>query len=347
MKQAVDELSSAVGVASACASLNIPRSSYYREKTPPVSQPKGVRAPSHRALSEEERCTALAVMNSERFRDQTPPEIYAALLDEGMYLCSERTLYRILAAENQVKERRNQQIHPPRATPRLSASAPNQVWSWDITKLLGPAKWTYYQLYVILDIFSRYVVGWMVADRESAELATHLVEETCRRQGIESGQLTLHADRGSSMRSQPLACLLSDLGVGKSHSRPRVSNDNPYSESQFKTMKYRPEFPDRFSSLQDARAFCQDFFHWYNEEHHHSGLRGLTPAMVHEGNVDQIIRERQRVLDQAYDRHPERFVGRPPQVADLPETVWINRPEQVIEPPKLLSNFDTKLSHSH
>ena len=345
--QAVDELSADVGVVQACGSLNVPRSSFYREKTPPRAQPKTARPPSHRALSEEERREALAALNSERFRDQAPAEIYAALLDEGVYRCSERTLYRILEAEKQVKERRNQQIHPPHATPRLAASAPNQVWSWDITKLLGPAKWTYYYLYVILDIFSRYVVGWMTAERESAELASHLVEETCLRQGIERGQLTLHADRGSSMRSHPLACLLSDLGVSQSHSRPRVSNDNPYSESQFKTMKYRPEFPDRFTSLQDARAFCQKFFRWYNEEHHHSGLSGLTPAMVHYGKADQVLRERQRVLSQAYELHPERFVRRAPCVAVLQETVWINRPEQVIEPQALLSNFAIELSHPH
>jgi len=343
--QAAGELSKTIGVAQACAGLDIPRSSYYRATRPPRSKPKTARPPSPRVLSNEERREVLATLNSERFHDQSPAEIYAALLDEGVYVCSERTMYRILQSEGQAKERRNQQPHLPYATPRLAASAPNQVWSWDITKLRGPGKWTYYYLYVILDIFSRYVVGWMAAERESAELAKHLVEESCLRQGIEKKQLTLHADRGAAMRSHPLACLLADLGVGKSHSRPRVSNDNPYSESQFKTMKYRPEFPDRFASLQDARAFGQEFFRWYNEEHHHSGLEGLTPAMVHYGNVEQILRERQTVLNQAYARHPERFVRRPPRVEPLPETVWINRPEQVIEPQPLLSNFSPELSH--
>jgi putative transposase len=343
--QAVDELSTALGVVQACAGLDVPRSLYYRAKRPPRPKPKTARPPSPRALSNEERREVLAALNSERFRDQAPAEIYAALLDEGVYVCSERTMYRILQSEGQAKERRDQQPHPPYATPRLAASAPNQVWSWDITKLRGPGKWTYYHLYVILDIFSRYAVGWMVAERESAELAKHLVEESYLRQGIEKKQLTLHADRGAAMRSQPLACLLSDLGVSKSHSRPRVSNDNPYSESQFKTMKYRPEFPERFASVQEARAFGQEFFRWYNEEHHHSGLEGLTPAMVHYGKVDRILRERQAVLSHAYERHPERFVRRPPRVEPLPETVWINRPEQVIEPQPLLSNFSIELSH--
>ena len=343
--QSARELSVSVGITHACAGLDIPRASYYRWQTPPVPKPKTPRPSSPRALSEAERRETLAVLNSERFRDQAPAEIYAALLDEDVYLCSERTMYRILAANAMVKERRNQAIHPPYAAPRLAASAPNQVWSWDITKLLGPVKWTYYHLYVILDIFSRYVVGWMIADRESADLAALLVEETCRRQGIEAGQLTLHADRGSSMRSKPLACLLEDLGVGKPHSRPRVSNDNPYSESQFKTMKYHPDFPDRFESLQEARAFGEEFIRWYNEDHHHSGLRGLTPRMVHEGKVETVLRERQKVLDRIYELHPERFVRRPPSVAALPETVWINRPEQVIEPQSLLSNFTVELSH--
>ena len=261
--QAVQDLSSMVRVGHACASLAVPRASFYRWKQPPAAKPeRSPRPPSPRALATAERRQVLAVLHAERFVDQSPAEVYAALLDENTYLCSERTMYRILAAAGEGRERRNQAQHPPAAVPRLVATRPNQVWSWDITKLLGPVKWTYFYLYVILDLFSRYAVGWMLAARESTDLAKHLVEATCRKHGIGREQLTLHADRGSSMRSHPLAFLLADLGITKSHSRPRVANDNPYSESQFKTLKYRPEFPERFGSIQDARAFCQEFFTW-------------------------------------------------------------------------------------
>jgi putative transposase len=265
-------------------------------------------------------------MHSQRFVDQAPAQVYATLLDEGTYLCSVRTMYRILAGADEVRERRNQARHPHYAKPELLAEEPNQVWSWDITKLLGPGKWTHYSLYVILDIFSRYVVGWMVSYRESAKLAEHLIAQSCRKQGICRGQLTIHADRGSSMTSKPVALLLADLGVSKTHSRPHVSNDNPFSEAQFRTMKYRPEFPERFGCLEDAREFCRDFFGWYNNEHHHSALGLLAPAAVHYGQAKEILQQRQQVLEGFYSRHPERFVKGSPRPAELPQAVWINPP---------------------
>ena len=238
-------------------------------------------------------------------------------------------MYRILEATQEVRERRDQRRHPTYAAPQLLATAPNQLWSWDITKLLGPAKWTYFYLYVILDVFSRYVVGWMVAHRETAALAEKLIRDTCARQGIVRGQLTIHADRGSSMTSKPVALLLADLGVTKSHSRPYVSDDNPFSESQFKTMKYRPEFPERFGSMLDARAFCQAFVPWYNTEHHHSGIGLLTPYEVHHGLADQRIADRARVLAGAYAAYPDRFVGGRPHPPARPTEVWINPPKPV------------------
>jgi len=265
-------------------------------------------------------------MHSDRFADQAPASIYATLLDEGRYLCSTRTMYRLLAGQHEVRERRNQLRHPSYSKPELLATGPNQVWSWDITKLLGPAKWTYYYLYVILDIYSRYAVGWMVAPRESSTLAARLIRSTLNKHGVEPGQLALHADRGSSMTSKPVAFLLADLGVTKTHSRPHTSNDNPYSESQFKTLKYRPEFPSRFGSIEDARAFCQGFFRWYNNEHHHSGIGLLTPETVHYGQVAAVTRARQTALEVAYAAHPEPFVRKPPQPPAVPDAVWINPP---------------------
>lgn len=278
-------------------------------------------------MTDNERRQVLAVLHEDRFVDRAPAEIYATLLDEGVYLCSIRTMYRILAANHEVRERRDLLTHPTYAKPELLATGPNQVWSWDITKLKGPAKWSYFQLYVIIDIFSRCVVGWMLADRESSCLASKLIRETCQRQGIEPGNLTLHADRGPSMTAKATGHLLADLGITKTHSRPYQSNDNPYSESQFKTMKYRPEFPDRFGSIQDARAFCRQFFDWYNNRHHHSGIGLLTPAQVHAGQAGHIRQQRQIVLDTAYARNPNRFVRTAPQAPALPAAAWINPPE--------------------
>ena len=266
------------------------------------------------------------MLHTDRFADKAPQEVYATLLDEGAYHCSIRTMYRILDEHAEVKERRNQLSHPVYQEPELLATAPNQVWSWDITKLLGPAKWTYFYLYVILDIFSRYVVGWMIAPADSAALAEKLIKETCAKQNIEKGQLTIHADRGSSMRSRPVALLLADLGVTKTHSRPYTSDDNPFSESQFKTLKYRPDFPERFGCIEDSRSFCQVFFPWYNTEHHHSGIGLLTPASVHAGRAQDVRNARSAVLRTAYEAHPERFVRKLPVPPSVPEAVWINKP---------------------
>jgi putative transposase len=259
--------------------------------------------------------------------DQAPAAVYATLLDEGTYLCSVRTMYRILGQEGEVRERRDQARHPQHKAPELLATTPNQVWSWDITKLLGPVKWSYFYLYVILDIFSRYVVGWMLASGERAALAERLIRETSVKQNVVPGQLTIHADRGSSMTSKPVALMLADMGITKTHSRPHVSDDNPYSESQFKTLKYRPGFPDRFGSIEDARAFCQGFFAWYNGQHRHSGIGLLTPQTVHYGKAELVTSQRQVVLASAFDVHPERFVRGTPRPPQPPQAAWINKPK--------------------
>ena len=318
------KLGESVGQAVACRALGVPRATLYRHMRP--AAPLRIRPKPARALCAAERQIVLDYLHSERFRDKAPAEVYATLLDEGIYLCSIRTMHRILAENGELKERRNQLRHPQYTKPELLATGPNQVWSWDITKMLGPVKWTYFYLYVILDIFSRYVVGWMVAPRESAELAKRLIADTCLKQGIVAGDLTIHADRGTSMTSKPVALMLADLGVTKTHSRPQVSNDNPYSESQFKTLKYRPEFPDRFGSIEDSRAFCQRFFPWYNHDHHHSGIGLLTPEMLHYGMAAEVIEQRQKVLDQAYVRNPERFTHAHPIHPPQPTAVWINPP---------------------
>jgi putative transposase len=289
-------------------------------------QEKMIRSVPPLALSCAERGSVLDLLHSDRFVDKAPLEIYATLLDEKEYVCSVRTMYRVLERENELKERRRQVSRPHYAKPEILATGPNQAWSWDITKLKGPVKWNYFYLYVILDIWSRYVVGWMVAHRESAALAKKLIKDTYQKQMIMPDQLLIHADRGSSMTSKPVALLLADLGVTKSHSRPSVSNDNPYSESQFKTMKYRPEFPDRFGSIEDARSFSQTFFPWYNTEHYHSGIGLLTPVDVHYGRAPQIMEARQEVLAAAYGRRPERFKGRPPKPMAVPAEAWINKP---------------------
>jgi len=317
-------LGNEVGIRTACNALDVSRAGFYRWIAPVPE--KTVRPAPPLALSASERSEVLDVLHEDRFIDKAPQEVYAKLLDENKYICSIRTMYRVLEKEGEIKERRNQLVRPHYTKPELLAKAPNEVWSWDITKLKGPVKWTYYYLYVILDIFSRYVVGWMIAHRELAALAKKLIEETIKKQSIQPDQLLIHADRGSSMTSKPVAFLLADLGVTKSHSRPSVSNDNPYSESQFKTMKYRPEFPDRFGSIEDARAFSQTFFPWYNTEHYHSGLGLLTPEDVHYGRAAHIIEAREEVLMAAYERHPERFKGRMPKPLPVPDTVWINRP---------------------
>jgi putative transposase len=330
---AVSRLSYTVGVEPACAALGVARASYYRQR--PLLGPSPLpqlpvdyfpRPTPARALSADERQAVRAVLHSERFQDCSPAAINATLLDEGQYLCSTRSMYRILEQDGASRERRDQLTHPQYQKPELLATMPNQLWSWDITKLRGPAKWTCFYLYVILDVFSRYVVGWMVAPRETAELASRLIEESCEKQKIEPGQLGLHADRGAAMRSKPVALLLADLSITKTHSRPYTSNDNPFSESQFRTMKYRPTFPDRFGCIQDSRAFCQTFFSWYNDHHRHSGIGMMTPAMVHYGFASAVRESRQSILDGAYRLHPERFVGPRPSPHLLPGQVWINKP---------------------
>ena len=329
---AIDQLTGEVGVSTtaACQAVGRPRSSHHRRTNrvhgPPTPPPSRKGQPQPRALSAVERSEVLSVLRSERFVDQAPPSVYATLLDQGRYLCSISTMYRLLREHGETGERRAQATHPPKVKPELQTCEPNGVWSWDITKLAGPAKWTYYYLYVIIDIYSRYVPGWLLADRESATLAEQLLADTCFRQNISYGQLSIHADRGSSMASKPVALLLADLGVTKSHSRPHVSNDNPYSESNFKTLKYRPDFPDRFDSIEHARKFCHDFFSWYNHQHRHSGIALMTPAHVHYGRAEQITSARSRVLESAYAAHPERFVRKPPVPPSLADTVWINQP---------------------
>jgi putative transposase len=306
-----------------------------------------VRAASPRALRPDERQAVLDVLHSERFVDQSPAEVHASLLEEQTYLCSTRTMYRLLAAAGEVRERRDQMRHPAYAKPELVATRPNQIWSWDITKLKGPIAYLYFSLYVILDLFSRYVVGWMVAAAESARLAERLIAATCEKQAIGPHQLTIHADRGAPMRSKLVAELFTDLGIAASHSRPRVSNDNPFSEAQFRTVKYRPEFPDRFGSIQDARAMCHDLFTWYNDAHHHSGLRYLTPADVHYGRASTVLAVRHHTRLAAYAAHPERFVQGPPRRETLPQAVWINAPSNTARQDALQTTIVTPDDPQH
>jgi putative transposase len=327
---AITELSPVVGVKAACEAVGRPRASHYRwhRKSPAPTRPRREPAPQPRALSAAERTEVLEVLHEERFVDLSPGEVHAILLDEGRYLCSESTMYRLLRDQHgQVRERRRQATHPPRVKPELVADGPNRCWSWDITKLTGPAKWTYFYLYSIIDIYSRYTVGWMLATRESKELAERLLGDTIAKQNIDRDQLTIHADRGSSMASKPVAFLLADLGVTKSHSRPHCSNDNPFSEAQFKTLKYRPDFPDRFGSIEDARAFCATFYRWYNQDHRHSGIGMHTPFDVHHGHAGAVRDARALTLTAAYVANPERFVRKHPEPQALPGTAWINRPQ--------------------
>jgi putative transposase len=329
VEAAIATLTPIVGTAAACRAVGRPRASWYRRhrRSPaPPGPPRPPRRPQPRALSQAERAQVLAALHAERFWDAAPATVWATLLDEGVYLASVSTMYRLLCQQGETGDRRRHASHPARVKPELVATAPNRVWSWDITKLAGPARWTWYHLYTILDIYSRYVVGWMVASREAASLAERLLAETIAAHKVDRDQLTVHADRGTSMTSKPVALLLADLGVAKSHSRPHVSNDNPYAESQFKTLKHHPTFPERFGSLQDARTFCQRFFGWYNGEHRHAGIGLFTPADVHFGRAGQITAARARVLDSAYATHPERFVRKPPAPPSLPGAVWINKP---------------------
>lgn len=309
--------------------MNVSRATFYRRRDP--DRGAAPRPTPTRALSTQERQDVLDQLNSERFADQSPRQVYAKLLDEGDYLCSVRTMYRILSDNQSTHERRNQLKHPEYQKPELLATAPNEVWSWDITKLKGPETWTYYYLYVILDIYSRHVVGWMLADCENADLAKQLIQTTIDKQNIPPEQLIIHSDRGPSMTSHSVAQLLGSLGVTKSHSRPHVSNDNPFSESQFKTMKYRPEFPKRFGCYEDGLQFCRDFFYWYNNEHYHSGIGLLTPTSLHYGRAKEITAARRETLQQAWEKTPERFVHGIPKPASVPQAVWINPPKPIAE----------------
>jgi putative transposase len=322
-----------IGTRAACRAAGVPQANWYRRHRASPAAPKPAPVPHReriqpRALAPAERQAILDALHSVRFADLAPDEVWAVLLDEGTYLGSVSTYYRVLRETGESRERRRQATHPAAVKPELVATGPNQVYSWDITKLHGPAKWACCHLYVIIDIYSRYVVGWMVATRESAVLAEKLIAETCAKQGITRGQLSLHADRGSSMTSKPVALLLAGLGVTQSHSRPHVSNDNPYSEAHFKTLKYRPAFPARFPSLEAARAHCQEFFPWYNNDHRHGGLGLHTAADVHHGHAEAVRAARAQVLNAAYNAHPERFVSKPPAPPGLPGTSWINPPQE-------------------
>jgi putative transposase len=328
--QAVAELQPLVGVRAGCAAVGEAQARWYRRhrQSPPAPRPERARAAQPRALSEVERKQLHRVLDSPEHVDQAPATVYAKLLDQGVYLASTSTMYRVLRVHGEVGERRRQATHPAAKKPELLATKPNQVYSWDITKLLGPAKWTWFYLYVIIDIYSRYVPGWMLAHAENARLAEALLADTAAKQSISRGRLTIHADRGSPMTAKSVAFLLADLGVTKSHSRPHCSNDNPYSESQFRTMKYRPEFPDRFGCFEDAHTFCGRFFRWYNDEHRHSGIGFHTPADVHYGRAELVRARRAEVLTAAYAEHPERFVRKPPEPPALPTAAWINQPKE-------------------
>jgi len=375
---AVAELAPSIGVRAACEAVGAAQAGYYRRHRTSPAPARPVPVPHRdraqpRALSAAEQQAILDHLHSDRFADLAPAEVWAILLDEGIYLGSVSTFYRLLRRAGESQERRAQATHPATVKPELVATEPNAVWSWDITKLHGPAKWTYYYLYVILDIFSRYVVGWMVAtepnavwswditklhgpakwtyyylyvildifsryvvgwmvaSRESATLAEVLIRQTCTKQDIGRDQLTIHADRGSSMTSKPMAFLLADLGITQSHSRPHVSDDNPFSEAQFKTLKYRPDFPARFASIEAARLHCQTFFPWYNDEHRHTGLGLHVPADVHYGTATAVRDKRATVLTSAFDQHPERFVRKPPEPPALPTGSWINPPDDAEE----------------
>jgi putative transposase len=339
---AVDELvDRGIRRKAACKALGRSRASHYRRRQAPMLGPPAPRARSPRAVSAVEADQIVEVLDSERFCDQAPAQVWAILLDEGTYLASISTMYRLLRQRDQVRERRRVARRPATVKPELVATGPNQVWSWDITKLAGPHKWTWYHLYVILDVYSRYAVGWLVAPRESARLAEELIANAVYDQHVDADQLTLHADRGTSMTSKTVTQLLADLGVLQSHSRPHVSNDNPFSEAQFKTLKYCPTFPKRFPSLAAARAFTDRFFDHYNNQHRHSGIGLHTPADVHHGRAEQVRAQRQTVLDAAYATHPERF-RQPPNAPRIPEATWINPPQ---EPPITPSPSEHPVSH--
>jgi putative transposase len=326
INQCFEAIEPLLGTRAACMAVGRPRATHYRHRRPKQAAALRSRRQPANALSAEEIDAVLAELRSERFVDLSPAQVFHVLLDEGIYVASVSTMYRLLRREGEVAERRRQATHPPRVRPELVARRPNAVWSWDITKLKGPGKGQWYDLYVVLDIFSRYVVAWCVAPAESGELAKALIAEAIARQGVEPGMLTIHADRGSSMTSNPVVELLAFLGIGRTHSRPHVSNDNPYSEAAFKTLKYCPAFPERFGSIEDARAFCAAFFAYYCHEHRHSGIGYHTPASVHYGSAEEVRAKRAETLDAAYAANPARFRRRRPTPPTLPTVAWINDP---------------------
>jgi len=323
-----------VGASAACRVLGVPSTTYYRHKRPlrvgKITSTQTCRVPG-RGLTQDEQQKVISDLNSDRFKDMAPPQVYSTLLDEGVFHCSISTMYRLLRKRGEIKDRRNQRSHVPPQRPELLATGPNQVWSWDITKLKGPRKWTFLHLYVVIDVFSRFVVGWCISRKSNARIAEALLQDAIVREAVKPGELTIHADNGGEMTSITVAELLIDLGVVKSHSRPHTSNDNPFSESHFKTMKYRPEIPARFESVEEARLIFRKLFHWYNQVHRHSGLALLTPATVHAGRAAQVTNARAKVLSAAYSAHPERFVNKPPVPAAPPTEVWINPPSTCSE----------------
>jgi putative transposase len=330
-----------IDIKPACQQLELSRATLYRRIKPPAEKygPPKPRPKAARSLSPDEQEEVLGLLHSDRFVDQAPAQLVAKLLEEGEYFCSERTMYRVLAANGEVKERRNQRKHPSYARPELLAKAPNQVWSWDVTKLKGAAKGQYFSLYVIIDIFSRYIVGWFLSKRATAEISCHLISETLKKYELDPQALTVHSDRGSEFIGSPVGTLFEKLGVTKSKSRPKVSNDNPYSESSFKTLKYHHTFPERFGCLEDAKSFLRAFFNWYNGDHHHSGIALLTPATVHFGRVEETLKKKQRALDEGYKKHPERWVHGPPKVKSPLKEVWINGPTEAKELTNTVSAF--------
>jgi putative transposase len=322
----VAELEPLVGVRRACVLTGRSRASHYRDARGPVHGPPPPRCAPTNKLSDAEFDALLDLLRSEEFVDLAPAQVWAILLDAGTYMASISTMYRVLRSQDEIRDRRRHATHPARVRPELVARGPNQVWSWDISKLKGPAKGVYYDLYVIIDIFSRYVVGWMVAPTETAQLAKAFIAATIKAHGVTTEVLTIHADRGTSMTSKPVAVLLAELGVTRTHSRPHVSNDNPYSEAAFKTLKYCPAFPERFGSIQDARAFCAEFFDYYNHHHRHSGIALHTPASMHFGTADDVQDARTHVLAIAYAANPRRFCNRRPTPPKMPTIAWINKP---------------------
>jgi len=320
-----------IALSALCDSLQLSRSTFYRN-TAMNSQHRAMNSASepHNAISHAQRQEILSVLHSDRFIDSTPYDVYYTLLDEGCYIASIRTMYRVLFEAGESQDRRHQRNHRDAVKPELIATAPNEVWTWDITKLLSHNRFTYFHLYVMLDIFSRYVVGWMIADRECQHLAKTFIQEATLKHNIQPGQLTIHSDNGPSMTSQTVSQLLESIGVLKTHNRPYTSNDNPFSESQFKTLKYCPQFPDRFESILHAEAFCQMFFDWYNNVHYHSGILFLKPFSVHFHQADEILKNRHSILLKTYEKNPARFNNKIPVLKKL-KPVYINPPKNTEE----------------